>query len=349
MLSKKKSRKRKMAGNKIQSESIHNLKNYLPPDKVLPLYFFFGEDTYTISNSVEAVSKSVADLIESDFDRVIIDASKDMNVEQIVDTASTFPFGGGKKLLVVKNFEKIGEKKSFAEYVKNPADFTIMVVTQIGKKVDSRREPFNSLTKSGYLFEAHELKGADLNFWVVKKAKEIGISISRENAQAFTDIIGENKSLLDMNLQKLFDYLGEKKDVNNEDIEKLAAATKEYTIFNLQDAIGSGNKAEALKIIFNLIDNGQELVYIISMLTKFVSTIAHNFDLSRQKVSEFEASQMADVSFFYYKKCRDAKYLHSHMRMKNAARALFNADIAVKTSSADSKSVGAMLISEIMI
>lgn len=337
-----------MAQNKNQSESIYNLKNYLPPDKVLPLYFFFGEDTYTISNSVEVVSQSVSDLIESEFDRVIIDASKDMNVAQIVDTASAFPFGGRKKLLIVKNFEKISEKKSFAEYVNNPAEFTIMIVTQIGKKVDTRREPFNSLTKNGYLFEAHELRGADLNFWVMKKAEEIGISISQENAQAFVDIVGEHKALLEMNLQKLFDYLGEKKEVTGENIEKLAAATKEYTIFNLQDAIGSGNKAQALKIIFNLIDNGQELVYIISMLAKFVGTIAHNFDLSRQRISDFEAAKLADVSFFYYKKCRDAKYLHSHIRMKNAARALFNADIAVKTSSADSKSIGTILISEIM-
>jgi len=332
-----------------QSESIYNLKNYIPPDRVLPLYFFFGEDTYTISNSVEAVSQSVSDLIRSEFDRVIIDASGDMNVAQIIDTASAFPFGGEKKLVIVKNFEKIADKKSFAEYVNNPAEFTIMIVTQIGKKVDTKREPYNSLTKNGYLFEAHELRGADLNFWVMKNAKEIGISISQENAQTFIDIIGEHKSLLEMNLQKLFDYLGEKKEVTSEDIEKLAAVTKEYSIFNLQDAIGLGKKAEALKIIFNLIDNGHDLVYIISMLTKFVSTIAQNFDLSRQKISEFEASKMADVSFFYYKKCRDAKYLHSHIRMRNAAKALFNADIAVKTSSADSKSIGTMLISEIMI
>lgn len=84
------------------------------------------------------------------------------------------------------------------------------------------------------------------------------------------------------------------------------------------------------------------------MLTKFVSTIAHNFDLSRQKISDFEAAKKADVSFFYYKKCSGAKFLYSHSKMRNAARALFNADIAVKTSSADSKSIGTMLISEIM-
>jgi DNA polymerase-3 subunit delta len=335
-----------MATNK--SESIYNLKNYLTPEKSLPVYFFFGEDTYTISNSVELVSRSFADVIESDFDRVVIDASKEINIAQIIDTATAFPFGGGKKLLIVKNFEKIGEKKSFAEYVNNPAEFTIMVVTQIGKKVDNRREPFNSLTKKGYLFEAHEQKGADLNFWVMKKSKEIGLSINQDEAQTFVDIIGEHKSLLEMNLQKLFDYLGEKKEVTPEVIEKLSSVTKEYTIFNLQDAIGSGNKSEALKIMYNLLDNGQELVYIISMLTKFVGTIAHSYDLSSQNISEFDAAKMADVSFFYYKKCSNAKYMQSHMRLRNAAQALFNADTAVKTSSSDSKSVGTLLISEIM-
>jgi DNA polymerase-3 subunit delta len=337
-----------MAKNGNKGESIYNLNNYLPPNQVLPVYFFFGEDSYTISNAVDALSHSVSDLIESDFDRVFIDASKETTVAQVIDTASAFPFGSGKKLLIIKNFENVGEKKYLADYVNNPADFTIMVITQSGKKVDYRREPFNSLTQNGFLFEAHEQKGADLQFWVMKKGKEIGISISKEDSQMLVDIIGENKALLEMNLQKLFDYFGEKNELNSGDIEKLTAFTKEYTIFNLQDAIGSGNKAEALKIIFNLISNGQELVYIISMLSKFVSAIAHDFDLSRQKISDFEAAKQAEVSFFYYKKCKEAKFLKSQKKLRNAAKALLNADIAVKTSSADSKSIATMLVSEIM-
>ncbi len=335
-----------MANNR-NSESIYNLKNYLPPEKELPVYFFFGEDTYTISESVEAVTQSFSDAVESDFDRSVIDASREMSVAQIIDAASAFPFGGGKKLLIVKNFEKIGEKKSLAEYINNPAEFTVMIITQIGKKVDYRREPFNSLTKRGFLFEAHEQRGADLNFWVMKKAKEIGLSISQDNSQALVDIIGEHKSLLEMNLEKLYDYSGEN-EVTTENIEQLTAVTKEYSIFNLQDAIGSGNKPEALKILYNLLDNGQELVYIISMLTKFISTVAHNFDLSRQKISEFEAAKLANVSFFYYKKCRDAKFLQSHNKLRNAAIALLNADTAVKTTSSDSKSIGTVLVSELM-
>lgn len=333
--------------NNSRSESIYNLKNYLPPEKELPVYFFFGEDTYTISQSVEAVSQSFSDAVESDFDRMVMDASREMTVAQIIDAASAFPFGGGKKVLIVKNFEKISEKKSLAEYVNNPAEFTVMIITQIGKKVDNRREPFHSLTQKGYLFEAHEQRGADLNFWVLRKAREIGLKISQENSQALVDIIGEHKSLLEMNLQKLYDYCGEN-EVTAENIEQLTAVTKEYTIFNLQDAIGSGNKSEALKIMYNLLDNGQELVYIISMLTKFVGTIAHSFDLSRQKISEFEAAKLANVSFFYYKKCRDAKYMQSHNKLRNAAKALLNADTAIKTTSSDSKSIGTVLVSELM-
>jgi DNA polymerase-3 subunit delta len=294
------------------------------------------------------VSHSFSASIESDFDRVVIDASREMNVAQIIDTASAFPFGGGKKLLIVRNFEKISEKKSLAEYINDPAEFTVMVITQIGKKVDGKREPFSSLINKGYLFEAHEQRGADLNFWVIRKGKQIGLTINGDNAQALVDIIGEHKSLLELNLQKLYDYLGKEKEVTADNIEQLTAVTKEFSIFNLQDAIGSGNKSEALKILYNLLNNGQELVYIISMLTKFVGTIAHSFDLSSQKISEFEAAKMANVSFFYYKKCREAKYLQSHNKLRDAAKALLNADSAVKTTSSDSKSIGTLLISEIM-
>lgn len=338
-----------MPKEKHPSESIYNLSNYLNTDKLLPIYFFFGEDGYTISNGIKAVVKSAEPLIKSDFDKETIEVDKGITLAHIMDAAAAFPFGGGKKLLIVKKFEEINERKGFAQYVNNPSDFTIMVVSQSGKKLDATKEPHLSLVKKGFLFEAHELRGPELNQWIIRKAKSFGLNISSENAWVLIDIIGDHKSLLDMNLQKINDYLvGKNSEITIEVIRELSSSTKDFTIFNLQDAIGEGNKKRALEIAQKLIDQGLDMVYIISMLTKFVTTVTQSMELSKQKMNQYEAAKSIGVSGFYYSRCAAAKFMKNFYRLKNAAQALLEADIMVKSTSMDSKTIVTILLTSMM-
>ncbi|MBN1300974.1 MAG: DNA polymerase III subunit delta [Melioribacteraceae bacterium] len=334
-----------MAAKKNNTESVYNLSNYLNENSLLPIYFFFGEDSFTISKAVAKVLEIAEKKITSDFDKQIIETSKESIVSDIVDEASAFPFGGEKKIVLVKNFENISERKTFAEYVNNPAEFTILIISQFGKKLDDSKEPYLSLCKQGYIFEAHELKGVELNQWIRREVKSLDMKISEENAWTLIDLVGENKSLLQMNLLKFADYIpGE--EITPESIEKLTSVTKEFNIFHLQDAISSGNKSKSLEIALNLLHNGNDPVYIVTMLSKYLNTVAKSIELSSKKMSEAEAAKAAGVSYFYYKNCTKARFLKSHKRLYQISEALLSAEKSIKTSSSNSKTILTVLISD---
>lgn len=337
-----------MAKSNGQSESIYNLTKHLVKDNIYPIYFFFGEDSYTIEKAVKKVAAFVEPFIESDFDKETIELAKDSNVSQIVDLASSFPFGGNKRMLIVKSFESISDKKSFADYVNDPSDFSILIITQSGKKLDPSREPYSSLVEKGWLFEAHELKGANLQSWIVNRAKELKLSITPDNAYLMIDLIGENKALIEMNLQKIYDYLGDGKEITVDVIKEHTSVTKEYNIFNLLDAVGKGNKKESLAVAYNLIDSGFEMTQIIAMLTRFVTTIAQSIELGAKKLSIFQAAKEAGVSEYYYKNCANARFLKSHSRLRNASKALLDADITLKSTATDPKSIVSVLLSKML-
>jgi DNA polymerase-3 subunit delta len=333
---------------KIQIPSITEVSKFLTKEKFLPIYFICGEDQYTIDLALDAIEKAVTPFVLSDFDKEEISAEKNQSLTQVLDLAFSFPFGGGKKLFIIKNFEKFSDKKELVGFIKNPPEFTILVFTQAEKISDPSKEPYSSLLARRVLFEARIATGEELIDWVLKKSKQHGINFSRDLAQLLVDIVGEEKTLLEMQLQKLLNYLSDKEKVTTEDVVRIASPTKEYSIFNLQDAIGKGNKSKAVEVAYNLLDSGMEIVAIINMLSKFVLTVSQIMELMRSGINDNEAARLAGVSWGYYVNCKKAGYMLDDERLLNASRALLNADVATKTSSADPKTVLLILVSEML-
>jgi len=333
---------------KKELPSITEIAKFLSKENLLPIYFICGEDQYTIDLAVETIEKAVTPLLLSDFDKEIISAEKNLSLTQVLDLAYSFPFGGGKKLIILKNFEKFSDKKELVSYVKNPSESTVLIIIQSGKISDIAKEPYSSLLEKKELFEARTATGEELVDWVVKKTKKLGINFSQDNARALIEIVGEDKSLLEMQFQKIIDYINGKHEISYEDIKKISSPTKEYSIFDLQDSLGKGDRLRATEVAYNLLDAGVEIVFIINMLAKFVLTVAQITDLVRSKVSDGEAVKLVGVSWGYYFNCKKATYLMSDERLLNASRALLNADLAVKTTATDHRTVLLMLICEIL-
>lgn len=327
---------------------ITEISKYLSKEKFLPIYFLCGEDQYTIDLAVETIGKAVAPHVFSDFDKEIINAEKSQSLSQVLDIAFSFPFGGGKKFLLVKNFEKFSDKKELVNYISNPTEFTVLVITQYGKISDLSKVPYSVLLDRRVLFEARIATGEELVDWIVKRAKKLGINFTKDNAQTLVEIVGETKSLLEMQLEKFVDYLRNKDEITFDEIKRLASPTKEFSIFDLQDAIGKGDKSRSVQIAFNLLDAGIEIVVIINMLSKFVLTVAQILELMKSRISDNEAAKLAGVSWGYYFNCKKAAYLLNDERLLNASRALMNADLATKTTAADPRTVLLILISEML-
>lgn len=334
---------------RLKIPSINEVSKYLTKEKLLPIYFLIGEDDYSIDSTIEEIRKAIEPMVLSEFDKEFVSLEKNTNFSQVLDLAYSFPFGGGKKLLVLKNFETLSSKKELSSYVNNPAEFSVLIIAQYSKSPgDPLREPYSLMLEKKYLFEARNETGDELIEWVINRSGKMNLSLSNDLARGLIEIVGNDKGLLEMQLQKISDYSINNPKLSFEEIKKIASPTKQFSIFDLQDSLGIGNKSKAIEISFNLIDSGIELVLIINMLSKFITTVAQIIEMTRSKINDNEAYQMIGVSRYYYLNCKKARFLMSDERLLKAANALLNADLAVKTTSAEPKTVLLVLISEIL-
>lgn len=335
-----------MAEIRKTAPSVSEINKNLKKGKLLPLYYLFGDDSYTLSSAVEAIEKAVSPFIASDFDKDVC-YSEDRNLQDVLDIASAFPFGSQKKLVIYREAEKSKDKKLLESYIKSPPEFTVLVLVHNGKITNLTTSPFNLLLENNFLYEAKELKNENLIEWIIDLVSEGGRQISSENAKLLADISGENRTIIESQLDKIYNFIGDKTEITFEVIKDITSSFKEYNIFDLQNAVFKKDKPSSLKIAMSMLESGNDATLIINMLTRAFIGLSQMKELKEKKLSDFEMAKIVGSHHFYVKNYQRAELLYSFNDLNKAAEALLKADVTIKTTSVDHKTVITILIAEI--
>jgi DNA polymerase-3 subunit delta len=311
------------------------------------VYYFFGEDSYSLSNVLHKLEESFKPFLSSDFDKETIYA-ENRTLSEILGAAASFPFGSEKKLMIVREAEKIKDKKALKDYALSPAEFTVLAFFHNGAITNLNTEPFKTLSANNFLFEAKELKGKNLIAWLISEAQEKGKKLSEENAQVLVDIVGENRSMLEDQLEKICIFLNQKKEITIEAIQQVSSELKQFNIFDLQNAIGLKEKAKALSVANNLVDNGSEPTFIITMLTRYFTGLAKVTELRSKNIPDRDAARVVGTHPYFYPSYVRARSIFSDKKLVEVFRSLLKADVSVKTTSSDDKTIITILIAEIL-
>jgi DNA polymerase III subunit delta len=332
---------------KSKAPSILEAVGEIKKRKFKPVYYFFGEDSYNLSYTLHTLEEAFQPLLQSEFDKETI-YSEDKSINDILGLATAFPFGSEKKLIIVREAEKIKDKKPLKDYSVSPAEFTVIAFFHNGAITNLSSEPFKTLDANEFLYEAKELKGKNLIDWLISIAEEKGKKLSDENAQVLVDIVGENRNMLEVQLEKICVFLNKEKEIKIEIIQQVSSELKQFNIFDLQNAIGLKDKSKSLTVAYNLLDNGAEPTFIITMLTRYFTWLAKITELKTKNIPVQEAARIVGTHHFYYPNFVKARTHYSDEKLVDVFRSLLKADISVKTTTADDKTIITLLIAEIL-
>jgi DNA polymerase-3 subunit delta len=335
-----------MAKKKISCPPVSEIPKSLKKGIYLPVYYLFGEDSYSLTQTAELIIKSAEKFITSDFDKETL-YGNDRSVSDIISLSTAFPFGSEKKIIYVKDADKLKDKKNLTNYINSPADFTILVMIHNGSITTPESEPFKSILKKNFLFEAAELKGKFLVTWLINTCETKNKTISPSNAEFFIELIGEDKFLIESQLEKILTFMGDKDEITFDIIRTIVSSVKVHSIFDLQDAIGKKDKSSSLKIAFNLLENGTEVPQIVGMLTKYFSTLSRLGSLLNSGLSDNEIAGRTGIYPYFYNSYLRAKNQFTDKEIYNSVNALLKADVSAKTTSKDKKTIITEMMAEI--
>ncbi|MEG0050607.1 MAG: DNA polymerase III subunit delta [Terrisporobacter sp.] len=245
------------------------------------IYLLYGREYYLIDNAIKNFKESLNESM-IDFNLDVIDG-KEVFPDQLLSSIETLPFMDDKKITIVKDFELLkgkrknfyeGDEKYFIDYLDNISDSTVLVFVVYGE-IDKRKKIVKKIQEKGIVFNCDKISDMDLFKWIKRKFEGFYTLIDNAQIMYFIESQGyrdknSDKTLSDLENEiiKISSFVGKDNKVTNEVIDRLSQKKIENDIFKLIDYIGEKNSSSAIKILIDMIQEGESVLGIFAMISR---------------------------------------------------------------------------------
>mgnify|MGYP006174647537 FL=1 len=263
-----------------------------------PVYFLMGEETFYIDKISEHISKNILSEEEKEFNQTTL-YGKDIDVSTIISEAKQFPFGSEYRVVIVKEAQDIRTIEKLESYLDLPSPSTILVICYKYKKIDKRKSFGKNLSKKSVLFDSKKLYDNQVPSWIKVHIKDLGYSIDDKSCRILTEYLGADLSKINNELSKLILNLEKGESITPKIIEENIGISKDFNIFELQNALGKKDILKANRIIKHFTENPKNhpFVLTISSLFSYFQKIMIYQNL-KDKSNKNAASELAVNPFF---------------------------------------------------
>ena len=272
--------------------------NEIHQKQFAPIYFLTGDEPYFIDMISDTIENEALDEGDRAFNQIVV-YGRDVDVETIANHARSFPMMGDRMVVIVKEAQDVKDLDKFEPYLDNLPDTTLLVFVYKYKKFDKRKTLAKKIDKMGVWFESKALRDYNIPGWIQSYLKGEGYSITPKATQMLADYLGTDLHKVANELKKLTIALPKNKSIDDADVERNIGISKDFNVFELQNAIGNRDVLKANRIVNYFGDNTKEnplLVTAISLYGFFAKLIKlhHTQDKSQGNL----ASVLGVAPFF---------------------------------------------------
>lgn len=263
-----------------------------------PIYFLMGEETYFIDKISDFIAENVLTDAEKGFNQSVL-YGKDLEPNTIISNARRFPMMANYQVIIVREAQNIKKIEELETYARNPLNSTILVINYKYKTLDKRKTFPKLLDQKGVLFESKKIYDNQLPTWISTYLKNQQYTILPQAAAMISEFLGADLSKVANELDKLIISLPVGTQITPDHIEKNIGISKEFNVYELQNALGDRDLLKANRIInyFGANPSSNPVPVVISSLFSYFSKIL-NYHFLEDKSQNNVASVLQVHPFF---------------------------------------------------
>jgi DNA polymerase-3 subunit delta len=327
-----------------------------------PVYVFHGEEDFLRTELLhELPAMFLPDEGTRSFNYDLLYGSE-VSLKDVISIAQGYPVMADRRVVIVRDAEKIvkvkaatksgGSSKKAKEsqedpllaYLKNPNLETILIF-DMQKMGPRNQSPFKELSTKAECVEFLVMKDAAVVQWVRKRATVLGRSLSESAARLMVAHLGTSLRVHANELDKLVtftdveDKVKVSVEITEKDVERVVGVSREFNIFELQKAIGSCNKALAIKIAFGMLSSGSEQrQFLFAMLAKYIEQLIVAREMQARGDSEqsiADALELRGGAAFFVKEYIQTARRYTKERLDNAMRSIVKSELQTRRIAVD--------------
>ena len=232
------------------TEILNNLKQ----NKISSLYFLQGDESLYIDQVSDYIENNVLAEAEKGFNLTIM-YGKDCRMHEVLTNAKRFPMMAERQVVIVKEAHlladfKVSEGRDLLQnYVDNPLTSTVLVFCYKYGKLNGVTSLAKAIKKKAIVLNSEKLREYQVPKWIHSYIAQKGYKITEMGTQLLTDHIGNNLERMANEIDKLLINLKPEVTIDEAIIEKNVGISKEYNVFELQNAIITKDAVKANRII----------------------------------------------------------------------------------------------------
>ena len=243
-----------------------------------PVYILHGEEGFFIDRIAEEVERLALQDHERDFNQTILYA-RDTDSDQVKDTCLRFPMMAERQLVIVRELQawRIDQVEKLESYLAKPTPTTVLVLCYKHKKIDGRKSILKTAQKGGgAVFTSDKVREEKLPEVLMSFAKNHKRKLGAPEAQLLASHLGSDLAKAVKEVEKLCLVTEEGGAITNDVIQRFVGISKEYNIFELQNAIGMRDAAKAQRIANHFAADPKDnpLVLTVGFLNTYFSKLA---------------------------------------------------------------------------
>lgn len=267
--------------------------------KFRSLYWLEGEEDFFIDQVTNYAERHLLDESEKGFNLTIL-YGKETSWSAVINACRRYPMFAERQVVVLKEAQAMKDILKLEAYIDKPLDSTIFVVAHKQGKIDGRSKMAKLIKERGVLLSTKKMYDNQLPGWVEAFVSGLGRAISQKAGILLVDHIGNDLSRMANEIEKLLVNLPPDKKIDENDIEKYVGISKEYNVFELQNAIGQKDMGKVMRIIKYFAANPKAgpIQMVLPALYNFFSKMSQIFGV---KGGEKEIAAALGVHPFFVK------------------------------------------------
>ena len=250
---------------------------------------FEGEEEHLKQTALDALcAKYLPEGLE-DLNRTVLDAPE---TDLIISSAETLPFMADRRLVIVRNHPAlIGRAEAddrLADYLPSVPSSTLLLFF-CTQKPDARKKLYTVIKKLNGIVVFSPLRDRELTAFVTDAFRDLGKECDDRTADFLIFTCGNDTGLLLTEIAKVASHAGNAPAIHPDSVRAVATPSTECTVFQMVDAVVSGQSSRAFLLMRNQLLAGADRMYMLSMLLRQFRLLQHI------KIMQFEKKNTAEI------------------------------------------------------
>jgi DNA polymerase-3 subunit delta len=227
------------------------------------------------------------------------------------------------------------DAKAFAHGIADLATHlpeTTVLVVLVDDEVEPASPLLQAAARHGAARHFPELKGSQIEGWLLRRAEAQGIRLAPDAAHALASAVGPSLRALANELEKLATYVGAGGTINAADVRLLTAATQPANRFELTDALARKDRTRALALVHEQLASGESALAIFGQIAYQTRSLIQIKALAERGMRAGQIAQTAGLAPYVVEKSMALARQFTFAQLVAAHRALQEMDAALKLS-----------------